>query len=631
MIVTVDYETYWSKEYSLTKMSETDYILDPRFQVIMCAIKRGKRPVEVYTEPDDITRALDAIPWEDTAMLAHNTRFDGSILAWHYHKYPALYLDTLGMARALLHPLLGSSSLATLAGFFKLPAKGDESIQAMGRTRRDFSPAELKTYVEYCAHDTDLCFKIFNRMIKCFPRSELHVIDLALRMFIEPQAELDPMKLAEYLGQVRADKAACFARLSTVPEETFSSADKFARLLQSYGVNVPDKKSPTTGKTIWALARNDRAFKELCADPEQSPEVQAALACRLNAKSTIEETRTATLLNLAERDWNGRGVVNGNRWMPVPYRYFGAHTGRFAGDGGYNFANLKRGSPIRDAILAPSGQRVVHRDASQIEARMLAWLARCDRLVTAFAEGRDVYSEFASTVYDRSVSKKDTRERFAGKTAILSLGYGAGQAKFRHTLFIGSGGVSLDIDEAESNRLVTLYRDTYPEIPALWRAGGGTIRRMILPPATWMADLIPIVEAAKDSVHLPNGCALQYINIRDHTDPDTQTRETVYDSPYSGSVRRIYGAKLIENITQALARIVVTDIMLRIWQATGFHPALSTYDSLDYIVPEKIVEDFDQLLAHEFGLEPVWAPGLPLASEGGWGRTLLEAEKGVNR
>jgi hypothetical protein len=141
---------------------------------------------------------------------------------------------------------------------------------------------------------------------------------------------------------------------------------------------------------------------------------------------------------------------------------------------------------------------------------------------------------------------------------------------------------------------------------------------------------IPVIEEGEDCIYLPNGLSIQYPRIRSEIDPDNAPRRRqVYDGPYSG-IKKIYGAKCIENITQALARIVVTDIMLRVKRETGFRPFMSTYDSHEYCVPEGEVYDFDRVLESEFMVVPEWAKGLPLASEGGWGRTLLEAERGMN-
>lgn len=626
MIVTIDFETFYSQDYSLRRMSEVDYILDPRFETIMCSVKMGNAETVVHVGVKDVNRALHAIDWDRHAMLAHNARFDGAILNWRFNITPALYLDTLSMANALTRAVVKSSSLESLARHFRLPPKGTAVHDMKGRDLASLSQDEVATYAEYCAHDTDLCREIFDRFMTIFPKTELKVIDLSLRMFILPQVVLNQAKLAEHLNLVRAEKAAAFAQVAHISPDRFSSNLKFGELLREYGVEPPTKISPTTGERTLALAKNDREFKDLCADPEQPAKVQVLLACRLNSKSTIEETRAATLLNLSQRSWG----MEGDGWMPVPYKYFGAHTGRFSGDGGYNFANLKRGSPLRDAIEAPAGFRIAHRDSSQIEARIVAWLAGCDALVAAFAEGRDVYSEFASRFYGRTVTREDKLERFTGKTAILSLGYGAGAERFRHALHIGQGGVSVTLDLVEADRLVNAYRNLYDEIPRLWRLGNEAIRRMIQ--ATGEPALyFPVVELGETCVWLPNETAIVYPNLRRERDAlDPARTNTVYDGPYGG-IKKLYGAKLVENVTQALARIVVTDIMLRVKQLTGYRPFMSTYDSHDYIVPEAEAPAFDAILEQQFLVGPAWAEGLPLASEGGWGATLLEAERGVNR
>jgi DNA polymerase len=642
MIITGDWETYYDNDYSLSRMSETDYILSPLFQPHMLALKLGDGPVITYVGDEAIRAAVTAIDWSQVAFLSHNARFDGSILAWRYGCYPKLYLDTFSMARALTHAQMGSSSLKAVANYFGMAPKGDYVVNAKGKRIEHFlegDPAELALYVSYCEHDTQLCYDIFNQFrLAGFPNSELQVIDIMLRMFIQPQAKLNPFALAEHLHMVQQEKQRLLANVEAMAHgKQLSSNPQFAQLLEGLGVDVPRKISPTTGKETWALAKNDRGFRELLNDPDQPSTVQALLAARVGVKSTIEETRALTLLNLSRQDWSVVGIPP-DPWMPVPYRYYGAHTGRPSGDGGYNFTNLKRGSPLRGAITAPEGCRVVHRDSSQIEARLVAWLAGCSSLVHAFAEGRDVYSEFATRFYGVPVTKADVPRRFAGKTAILSLGYGCGAPKFRNALYIGAGGVSLDLRPEIAEELVGFYRSSYPEIPLLWRRGEGALHRMIRRlggtvsmHVSQISNLpaLPVVVEGDGFFTLPNGLYIQYPKLRREYDPTTGSDQTVYTSAKGGDIK-IYGAKVIENVTQGLARIVITDIMVRVFNQTGYHPALTTYDSLDYVVPETDVDAFNTILETEFALCPEWAPGLPLASEGGYGKSLLDAEKALN-
>lgn len=626
-IITIDFETFYDREYSLSKLSEAEYILDPRFEVIMCAVKLGDNPSRVYVGPE-IAPALGKIDWPNSAMLAHNTRFDGAILRWHYGHDPGMYLDTLSMARATTHWEIGKSSLKALSEHLGLPPKGDEAVRAIGKRLRDFSADELADYKTYCARDNDNAFDIFQSLYPHVSEQELALIDMILRMFIEPQVQLDAEILVQHIDEVRCVKAAALDQVKGIGKSRFSSNPQFAELLREHGVIVPEKTSPRTGEKIPALARGDWGFKELCADPNLPPFVQVLLATRQSAKSTIDETRAEKFLRLSGLEWPST-TVSGEGWAPVPLKYSGARTHRLSGDGGINFQNIRRGSSLRKALVAPDGWRVVHRDASQIEARMVAWMAQCLDLLGAFDDPScDVYCEFARIVYGRTITKADKLERFVGKTAILGLGYGCGAEKFRHMLFIGNGGISLKVSTDEAQVVVNAYRKLFPDITYLWSEVNKLLHSMVRgsPGLVGLLTRLPI-KPKRDRLVLPSGLSVRYPGLGyTHSIEGT---DITYDDPHGGKVK-LYGAKAVENISQALARIVVTDIALRIRNATGFLPWLSTHDSLDYCVPEDEAAWLDGYLAEEFAMRPNWAGELPLASEGGWGRTLHDAERGAN-
>lgn len=631
MIVCIDFETYYSTEYSLSRMTEVDYILDPRFQTILCAVKINHAPTVVYTGHAAVADALARIDWPRTAMLAHNMRFDGAIAAWHFGVIPKLYLCTLSMARALTHVAAGGSSLARVSKYLGLPDKGDEVVRALGKRLEHFTPEELEAYRTYCARDCDSCYDIFNvyrAAPYAFPSSELALIDTTTRMFVRPQVRLDHGALQAHLSHVRAASAEAFKRVKHIEPAVFSSNQKFTTLLEGLGVEVPMKISPTTHKIMPALAKGDAGFKELLDDDTQPPMVQAVLAARLNAKSTGEETRAVRLMGLAAREWGG-GATG---WLPVPLKYAGARTLRFSGDGDINLQNLKRGSPLRAAIVAPPGMRIVHRDLSQIEARMVAWLAGCDSLLAAFRHGRDVYSQFATEVYGRPITKVNTLERFVGKTSILGLGYGTGGPRLKNTLFIGNGGISLEVTEEEATRVVRLYRSTYPEIPKLWTRAGGMLNRMIQ--RRFHPNDIAAIAYNYDRIYLPNGMAILYHGLHtEHVEfPDGSSKdEIVYDGGLRGGNIKIYGAKMVENVAQALARIVLTDAVARVAKDTDYQPFLTTHDSGDWCVPVDQAAQMDAHLEREFSIAPTWCLGLPLASEGGFGVSMLDAENRVNQ
>jgi DNA polymerase len=662
MIVTLDYETTYlpAQKYSLTNMSTVDYLLDPRYETIMCAMKKGAGRTECEIGHRYVAHMLASVDWPNVAMLSHNAQFDASILYWKYGYVAGLYLDTVAMARALTHPHIGRSSLAKVAEYLGLPPKGTEVVNAANKTLSMFTSQELYEYMRYCKHDCDLAYQIFQRFIRVFPKQELSLIDQTVRMFVDPQVKLNPTKLSAYSFQLKAEMDQTLSRVAGMQfpvqatkksrdpiKEIFSSNPKFAAILEDLGVEVPMKISPTTGSLTWALAKNDRGFKELCDDASQPPEVQAVLAARLGVKSTIDQTRTDKLFNLSCANWPAEFGGPGASWMPAPLSYGGAHTLRWSGSGGFNLQNIRRGSPIKDAIEAPPGMRIVHRDSSQIEARMVCWLARAMKLLMAFQQKRDVYSEFGTGFYKRLISKHTKQERQVSKVAVLQLGYGSGIPKFNHSLYLAGLGADLEL----AKRVVNYYRfDFAKEVPKLWHALDDVLERMCMMNAparyndsgTMMTNysaynmgmtsqlwaLGKVFDVTAEGAWFPDGLAIQYPKIRKHTWMDDTGRnqsKVIYNDPYGG-VKSLWGGSFLENISQRLACIVIKEAMKRIYHETKYHPFLTTHDSLDYCVPEGDVQWWDAYLEAEFERRPSWAPDLPLASEGGWGKTLLAAE-----
>ena len=410
-IVTIDFETYYDKDYSLSKMTTEAYVRSPDFEIIGVGVKVNHYPTDWYSG-DNPGKFLKSLDYSKRAILCHNTAFDGAILSWHFGIKPRLWLDTLSMARPL-HNVTVGGSLAKLAAHYGLGKKGDEVVAALGKRRKDFTAADLAQYGEYCKNDVNLTYALWNKMKVGFPASELMVIDQTLRMYTEPVIELDVPLLEKHLEEVRARKLTLIRDLGNGPmseEEVrnmLMSNDKFAEYLTLLGVEPPRKVSPTTGKETWAFAKTDKGMTDLLEYPDER--VQNVAAARLGVKSTIEETRTESLIGVA-----GRGR------LPIMLNYYGAHTGRFSGGDKLNLQNLpSRGNTtIRRALKAPEKQSLIACDSSQIEARMVAWVAGQDDLVQAFREKRDVYSEFASEVYGRTITKADKTERFVGKTCI---------------------------------------------------------------------------------------------------------------------------------------------------------------------------------------------------------------------
>ena len=617
-LVTLDFETYYSKDYGLKKYTTEAYIRDPQFEVIGVAVKVDDYPTDWFSgTKEEIKEWLSVIPWKETNLVCHHTAFDGAILAWHFGIVPRYYMDTLSMSRPL-HGLSVGGSLAALSKHYVIGTKGTEVLDALGKRRLDFEPGELAKYGNYCKNDTELTYTLFNLLKPEIPNKEMYMIDLMLRMFIDPVLELDAGKLDTHLINVQRKKEILMNRIdSTIGRDALMSNPQFAEVLKKMGVEPPTKISLRTGKESYAFGKTDPEFKKLLDHEDER--VQAVVSARLGVKSTLEETRTSSFLGIAER-----GA------LPILLNYYGAHTGRASGGDKINLQNLPRGGELRKSMRAPKKHKLVASDSAQIEARVVAWFAGESGLVEAFRNKVDIYSEFASDVYQRPINRKrvevvdgketlpDFVEGFVGKTCILGLGYGMGKDKFKATLKIGQAGVSVDMLLSDAERVVNLYRQKYPMIVALWKQGQEALEAMT---KGYEYDLgVGIKLKCKDNkIYLPNGMFVNYPNLR------KVGNEYLYDARYGAN--KIYGGKVIENVVQALARIIVFDQMAKIDQqfrkkdtkANRFKIVLTVHDEVVACVPEVAVSKCIEFMEKTMSVPPSWCSDLPIACEANFG------------
>jgi DNA polymerase len=344
--------------------------------------------------------------------------------------------------------------------------------------------------------------------------------------------------------------------------------------------------------------------------------VQAVVAARLGHQTTLEESRSQRFIAIGQIDWP-LSAMQGR--APMPLRYSGAHTHRLSGEWKINVQNLRKGGKLRQALRAPAGKLVVAGDASQIEARLVAWLTGCQKLVDQFARGEDVYSSFASSVYNYPVSKENKRERFLGKQSILGLGYGMGADRFENTIRILSNG-EVVVDAREALRVVNFYRAEFPEIPAAWKFLDGMLYRMA--DKTFAGQNWGPVRFEYQRIVLPNGLSICYDKLERNTEGD-------WTYFYGKEQRWTFGGSMLENIVQALARIIVMDAAIRMKGALArldrsLRLALQVHDELVYIVPEDLVVVVKQLLLTHLRWRPSWAAALPLDAEVGCGPNYAE-------
>ena len=602
-VITIDFETFYSRAFSLSIMTTEEYIRSSNFEVIGVAVKVNNNETQWFSGTKaDTKKFLNGFDWANSIAVAHNAVFDIAILNWCFDIRPKKIADTLSMARAI-HGTEVGVSLAALVKHYNLGEKGTEVVNAMGKRRIDFSDEDLSRYGDYCINDVDLTYRLLECLASNFPTIELSLIDLTIRMFTEPVLELDAIRLKNHLVEVRTRKEDLLKAVTMIDTDQLMSNVKFAGTLRALGIEPPMKISPTTGKETYAFSKTDEGFKALLE--HEDLKVQALVSARLGVKSTIEETRTERFIKIAQR---GK--------LPIPLRYYAAHTGRWGGDDKVNMQNLPRTSPLKNAIFAPPGYMFIDSDSSQIEARTLAWLAEQNDLVDAFERGEDVYKIMASAIYGKPENEVTKEERFVGKTTILGAGYGMGSAKFKNQLKV----FGVDLSEEECQRIIRVYRETYPRIPALWRQASDALVAIANEQTAILGrEGVLAVEGSK-GIRLPNGLYIKYTNLRRWVN-DQGKEELVYDTKKGKSVipNRIYGGKVIENVCQALARIVIGEQMLRV--AKKYKVAMTVHDAIGCVVPEHEAQTGKEYVEMCMKMRPKWALDLPLNCEAGIGKT----------
>jgi DNA polymerase len=459
-----------------------------------------------------------------------------------------------------------------------------------------------------------------------FPKQELKLMDMTLRMFIEPVLELDKKLLVDHLEAVKDAKEALmesvrdFMLKDADPEyvhaifsegmdgikKLLMSNEKFSKVLENYGVVPPTKVSLRTGKLAWAFAKTDEEFKSLEEHPDER--VQMLVAARLGNKTTIEETRTERFIGMSTR---GK--------FPVPLRYYGAHSGRWSGQDSVNLQNLpSRGTnagKIKKAIKAPKGYVVIDCDSAQIEARTLAWLAGQHDLVQAFENKQDVYRLMASQIYQippEHVTTGPASQRQVGKTVVLGAGYGVGPNKLQ--IFLKTqAGVEVTLDEAK--RIIHAYRTTYYKIPELWHKADEALIALRTGNGFQVDEQGLIRAIPKSGLTLPSGLHIQYPGLGEVLDEKTGKTQLRYFS--KGIPVYIYGGKVVENLCQAVARQVVAEQMLRIGKK--YKVVLTVHDAVACIAPIEEKDEAKQYVEECMSWRPKWAQTLPLACESGVG------------
>lgn len=615
-IVFLDAESYYDQEYSLRKMTPAEYIMDDRFECFGWAVAEDGGETR-WMRPDEFKAWLAKLP-PRVIFVSHNALFDMFILAHRFGYVPHMMLCTLSMARATVYAETGSVSLAAVTKHLKLGAKTDTILKVQGKRWEDIKAEGLALeFITYATNDTNKCRLIFHELLnRGFPPSEFRVMDLVIRACVAPQMEYDEDLLEEHYEDVISAKQALMDKAGVEDPKQLRSDEFFASLLRNLGVDPPRKISLTTGQEKYAFAKTDSEFLDL--EEHENPDVQALISARIGVKTTLEESRTQRFIALSKLTYPT--IKHLSSPAPFPLRYSGAHTHRLSGDWKLNKQNLRKDGKLRRALKAPDGTLLATADESQVEARLVAWFCGQRDLVEQFANGEDVYSTFATSVYGYPCSKATRPERFIGKTSILGLGFGMGADKFNSTVEVQSRlqHINVEMDVNEAQRVVTLYRTNYPYIPAMWRFLNDTVIPILASGGKIAFGPNGVICAEDHTLILPNDMRLYY--------HDLQNKDGDWWFKYGKRQKKLFGGKLLENIIQALARIIVMDAGVRIRQKTGLAWCLQVHDELGYIVPAPSAGKFAKYLEKELVVPPVWGPGIPLAAESAVGANFADAK-----
>ena len=605
-LITVDFETYYDADYSLTKKSMTTqrYVDDRRFETIGVSVKVDDNDAVWFSGSSvQVEDFLARFNFENAALLAHNALFDATILAWKYGIKPKMILDTLSMARAI-HGVDAGGSLAALAERYTLGVKGTEVVNAKGKRRVDFTQDELAQYGEYCKNDTNLTYALFKQLASSFNKTEIALIDMTIRMHTQPSFELDIDVLQKHLRDVK-DRKENLLKNCGIEKDDLMSNPKLAEVLKLFNVIPPTKISARTGKETFAFAKSDEDFKVLLE--HEDDRVQTVVAARLGVKSTIEETRTERFIKIYEAG----GV------LPVPLKYYGAITGRWAAIDSINLQNIPRTSKLKDAIVAPMGYSIVGADLSNIELRVgLAFAGQEDKL-QMLGNGLDLYRDFIAPICNVSYDDVDEGQRFIGKTSQLSLIYGTGHAKLRNAIKADAR-YGVDIGEDLSRHLVNTYRTEYSCVKEAWYDARKALQA-IVDDSYDEIGLGPLVLKVygERGIQLPSGLFLTYPGL---TKSEDETGRIKWTYKTRKGLVYIHPAKCFQNIIQALARCVMGEAMVRVNKQ--YRVALTIHDALYCVVPEEEAETARRDIILNMRQAPTWLPNIPLDAEGGYGRSL---------
>lgn len=569
--VAVDYETFYDGEVSIRTMGAWNYCAHPDWDAYMVSIVGNG--VEFVGHPDQA-------PWEkviDCDWVSHNAMFDQTVHRqigkplpsgdWHCSSDLAAFR---GCKRSLADSskfLLGKEVSKGMRNYMK----GKRWVDAVN----DGKAAALE---QYALDDSKLCLEIWNQEAGHWPDIERQ-LSLHTRRMAERGMLVDKDLISEAGERVWNRREEVYKEIPWAPtEEKPLSLNKLKRYLK--GQNVPAPKST-------ALDSDEYLAWEAKYGEHSGVVKLMSEFRRLN--------KVARSLQTLER------FVRADGTLATQLKYFGAHTGRWSGDGGFNFQNMPAGElagvDVRRFFVPRDGKKFLICDLSQIEARILAWLVKDEDFLDAVRKGQSPYEAHARATMGWTGGKlkaEDPEKYKLAKMRVLGLGYGCGWFKFKTIARLWAG---WDLSDDEAKRIVYDFRHANGKIITFWRRVEDLAKRQARSQ-----------KGADFTLDLPSGRSLLYRNLEASDGHQCQLMAT----PILGKpARGMYGGILTENVVQAIARDVMAEAILRLERA-GLRVLLHVHDeAVMEVDPDTDVREVEEIMCQV----PDWLKGCPIGAE----------------
>lgn len=628
--VHLDFETYC--DIDIGKVGAYEYTKHASFRPLCCAYSIDGGPPELWL-PGDI-----APP------------FLSDDYATHLHSWNILFefwvIESIGWCTSNIVSWLDTSHQAAYANLPRsLGACGealglpqDKRKDSVGRQliRKCCTPkaeATQEDYIQlydYCKQDV-IAEQTIAKLLPELPLKEKQLADLDRKINHRGVAVNRKLaKLGARLAQQRADELN--RELCELTDGGVKKASEVAKLkdwMASQNIEVDDLTKPT-------LDQLERNFDFVPA------KVKRAIAIRQEVgKAAVKKFKT--LLDVSTYDARARGSL----------KFYGASTGRWAGAGiqPQNFPrplydqdevlevlaqdesletlSLLFDSPMdalasvpRACLQASLGCRLFVADYASIEARVLAWVTRHQGKLEAFEQGRDMYKVAASQIFKADYDSIDKEQRFVGKVAELALGYQGGKKAFSKMAL----GYGVDIPEERAEKIKNQWRAANKPIVNFWSQLELAVREGIEDPtltAPIQVGSSPLLVTVSHKtgrlfILLPSKRSLIYNNVRLEPADNWAGSKIVYDGVNSVNKKfgpiDLYGGKICENVTQAIARDILAEAMLRL-EAKGWRIVLSVHDEIicdEYASSNRTIQEMVDIMCEL----PTWAEGMPVEAEG---------------